>query len=94
MSIAHWSVLARADLAGADSFHRGISPDYAYRIGHAAIAAGRFLADHPRAGPLFGGDSRKWRIRHTNYLLIYRIVDDGIEVMRMRHAAENWRTDP
>jgi toxin ParE1/3/4 len=94
MSRAFWTIPARADLATADSYHRQIDPDFAYRLGHAAIAASQVLADNPRIGPVFGGTTRKWRIRQTNYLLIYRIVGNRIEIVRMHHAHENWRIAP
>ena len=35
---------------------------------------------------MFGGQSRKWRIRHTDYLLIYRLVDDGVEARALLRA--------
>ncbi|AIT07473.1 hypothetical protein MC45_15095 [Sphingomonas taxi] len=94
MSAASWTRRAKADLARADDYYRTIDPRHAYRIGQAAIAAARFLADYPYAGSVLGGPSRKWRIKHTDYLLIYRVTDDGVEIVRMRHAHENWRTDP
>ncbi|MBB4154806.1 plasmid stabilization system protein ParE [Sphingomonas jinjuensis] len=94
MSVARWSRQARDDLAKADIYYRERSVTYAYRIGRDAIAAGRFLAEFPSAGPAFGGGTRKWRIENTDYLLIYRVIPGGVEIVRMRHAHENWRTDP
>ncbi|TXC69694.1 type II toxin-antitoxin system RelE/ParE family toxin [Sphingomonas ginsenosidivorax] len=93
MKRVRWTKDARADLAAADAYYRPLNPDFSYRIGQSAIAAGRFLAEHPRAGPVFGGGARKWRIANTDYLLIYRLVDGGVEIVRLRHAYENWRTD-
>lgn len=94
MTVARWSRQARDDLARADTYYRERSVAYAYSIGREAIAAGRFLADFPAAGPVFGGGTRKWRIKNTDYLLIYRVIPGGVEIVRMRHAHENWRTDP
>ena len=94
MSRARWTARARADLADIDDYYRSIAPDFALRVGREALAAARFLAAHPAAGPAFGGGTRKWRIRSTHYLLIYRIVTGGIEIVRLRNTHENWRTDP
>lgn len=94
MKTTHWTLRARADLAEVDDYYRGIAPLFARKLGLDALAAGRFLADFPNAGPVFGGGSRKWRIRATDFLLIYRITPGGIQILRLRHAAENWRTDP
>jgi addiction module RelE/StbE family toxin len=27
---------------------------------------------------------------HPNYILIYRLVDDAVEVLRVKHAAQQW----
>ncbi|UVO51503.1 type II toxin-antitoxin system RelE/ParE family toxin [Sphingomonas sp. SUN019] len=94
MNRARWTARARADLAAVDDYYCPIAPEYALRIGREALAAARFLAAHPASGPAFGGGTRKWRIRSTDYLLIYRIVTGGIEIVRLRHAHEDWRTDP
>lgn len=94
MSRARWTARARADLANVDDYYRRIAPDYARRVGRQALAAARFLAVNPEAGPRFGGGTRKWRIRASDYLLIYRVAPGGVEILRLRHAHENWRTDP
>ena len=94
MSHANWTIRASADLAAADTYYRQIDPGFAYRLGHSAIAASQVLAENPRIGPVFGRGTRKWRIRNTDYLLIYRIVGNGVEVIRMHHGHENWRTGP
>ena len=42
-----WTQPAQDDLAAIDSYYAALDPDLADRIGRAAIAAGRFLAEHP-----------------------------------------------
>jgi toxin ParE1/3/4 len=38
----------------------------------------------------FGPDIRSFS--HTrNYIVIYRVLDDGIDVLRVIHTARNWR---
>jgi plasmid stabilization system protein ParE len=27
---------------------------------------------------------------HPHYILIYRLVDDAVEVLRVKHAAQQW----
>lgn len=84
-----WSAPARADLAVMDDFFDTFAPDVADRIGRRAIAAGRFLAEHPFAGPAIDDGYRKWLIAGTAYLVIYRIGDDVIEIVRLYHGREN-----
>ena len=74
-----------------DDHYRELSASYADRIGDAAIAGGRFLAERPYAGPTVrGGPCRKWLIARSPYVLIYRVVPSGVQIVRMVHAATDW----
>jgi toxin ParE1/3/4 len=91
MRTAQWTKSAQSDLAAIDDHYREPSPSYADRVGSAAIAAGRFLAERPYAGPaLDGGQCRKWLIARTPYVLIYRVVPSGVQIVRVVHAATDW----
>ncbi|WP_010215170.1 type II toxin-antitoxin system RelE/ParE family toxin [Sphingomonas sp. PAMC 26621] len=35
-------------------------------------------------------DARKWRISASPYILIYRVLDNRIQILRIRHGRENW----
>ena len=94
MSQARWTTPARGDLAAVDDYYRELSPAYSLRVGRAALAAGRFLAEFPEAGPAFDGDRRKWRVRATEYVLLYRAVPGGVEILRLEHARRDWRPRP
>ena len=94
MSRATWTLLAQIDLARIDDFNARRNLDYADLVGRAAIAAGDFLADFPGAGPIVDGYERKWRVSETDYVLIYRIVPHGVEILRVYHGRENWRKQP
>lgn len=91
MSRATWTPLAQIDLARIDDFNARRDLDYADLVGRAAIAAGNFLADFPAAGPIVDRDERKWRVPDTDYVLIYRIAPNGVEMLRAYHGRENWR---
>jgi toxin ParE1/3/4 len=94
MTKAQWTFDAQVDLAHIDDFYAEIAPEYADRIGDAAVLAANFLAERPYAGPPIGeGHERKWTIRATPYVLIYRVTDDGVEILRVRHGHENWQYD-
>lgn len=94
MKHASWTRLARADLARIDDFYQELNTEFADRLGRAALAAARFLAQNPRAGAVLEAEVRKWRIASFEYVLLYRVVASGIEVLRMHHARENWRPVP
>jgi toxin ParE1/3/4 len=91
MSKAAWTPSAREDLAALDDESSQLSPQYARRVGRAALAAGRFLAENPGAGPILDGAVRKWRVRGTEYVLLYRGSRAGVEVVRLQHARRDWR---
>ena len=92
MKTAEWTLDAQADLASIDQFYFDLSPDFADRVGDAALAAAVFFHERPHAGaPLGFGSLRKWRVRATPHLLIYRLVPAGIQIVRVRHVREDWR---
>jgi len=91
MTRAVWAIPAQTDLARIDDFYRAVAPEFAERLGRAAIGAARFLAGHPHAGPVLLEPVRKWRIPTFDYVLLYRVTGDGIEILRMHHAREAWR---
>lgn len=91
MSKAEWTREAQVDLDALDKEFSQLSPDYAYRVGRAALAAGRFLADYPKAGPVLDGTVRKWLVQRTEYVLLYRQIAGGVEILRLQHAKRDWR---
>jgi toxin ParE1/3/4 len=91
VNAARWSQRARTDLANIDDFYEGIAPEYAERVGMAALAAGRFLAEHPKAGtPLLPTGERKWRVPGTPYVLVYLPMEDDVEIPRLYHVRRDW----
>ena len=92
MSRVIWSGEALGDLARIDDFYASIDPDYADRVGRHAVRAARFLADHSHAGPIVKTTLRKWRVPGTPFVLIYRVAAEGVEIIRVHHGRENWRT--
>ena len=90
MSRAVWTLVAQADLADLDDYYRPIDAALADRIGRDAVAAGRFLAAHPGAGAGIAGRWRRWRVARTPYLLFYRIVPEGVAILRVHHDRQAW----
>ena len=91
MSRAEWTRAAQNDLAGIDDYYRELSLSFADRLGDAAIAAARFLAEHRYAGPSFGSDiARKWTLSNSPYVLIYRVQPFSVQILRVVHGATDW----
>lgn len=94
MSQARWSAPAQSDLAELDDYFRQFGDDHALRVGRLLLAAGRFLAEYPQAGPQLDVDLRKWRVAQTDYVIVYRVVMGSIDVMRVHHVRRDWRQAP
>lgn len=92
MTLAKWTIAARNDFARIDDFYHSIAPDFADRLAGAALSASRFLADNPHAGPTVEAPVRKWRIQTFDYVLLYRVTASGVEILRMHHVREGWRS--
>ncbi|TPG56624.1 type II toxin-antitoxin system RelE/ParE family toxin [Sphingomonas glacialis] len=91
MRTVEWSDPAIADLEEIDDYWSAYSPEAAESIAALIEKAADFLAVSPAAGPMIPEvDARKWRVAPTHYILLYRVTDAHIEVLRIRHARENW----
>ena len=88
-----WADAALADLAKIDDWYAERDPDYAAKIGFAAIEATSFLARFPLAGPLIALDIRKWPVPGTDYRILYCLTDTLVEVVRIRHSREDWQSE-
>ena len=92
----YWRRVAEEDLAEAYRFIGDDSPDAAERLLHAVETATHFLLEMPNAGtPREYAEVRLRRLRSwaisgfEAFLLFYRPVDDGIEVVRVLHSARD-----
>ncbi|KQM22458.1 hypothetical protein ASE73_14595 [Sphingomonas sp. Leaf24] len=86
-----WSAPARVDLEAIDDKFLAIDTALADRMIDRIEQAGKFLREHPGAGPeILSGTVRKWRVRGTPYLLFYRMLPDRVEILRIRHDREDW----
>lgn len=57
-------------------------------------SAGKALADSPhmgRAGHV--GGTREWVVGRTPYLIVYRVREDDVEILRLWHARRDWQKE-
>lgn len=86
-----WTILAEHDLEAIDDYWIEHSEAKADLVLARIRAAADFLAAMPGAGPVIEtGPARKWRVQSTNYILIYRIRADVIQILRVHHGREDW----
>jgi plasmid stabilization system protein ParE len=86
-----WTPPAQEDLAQIDAYWWLNNPARADEILDRIRASAEFLIGAPKAGPAIDESAaRKWNVRGTAYILIYRLGDDRIEILRVHHQRENW----
>ena len=91
MKRVEWSDLAARDLEEIDDYWVRYSEEAAEEISLKIEQAASFLATMPGAGPAVRArDARKWSVSNTRYVIIYRVLQGRIEVLRVRHSSQNW----
>lgn len=93
--IAGWTPAALADLQAIDRWlrkeaRRGAAPVTLKTIGERS----NFPREFPRCGRLYKDDLRLLRVIGTLCILRYRIVDEGVQGLRIRHEREDWFVEP
>ena len=89
--IFDWTDQALTDLASIDDWlNRNASPDVTQTQLDLIRIRARSLQDFPRRGAKFGEDWRVMGVAGTSYLLVYRVIDDGVQILRIRHNRDDW----
>ena len=88
-----WAEQAEADIDRiADDYFIG-SPGLDDLMIERIEAAPLPLLQHPRLGPSIEGlGLRKWSVRRTPFVLLYRVLDDAVEIARVVHGMSDWRS--
>lgn len=94
MKRLRWATLALDDLEQLRDYLRLRDPAAARRVVEAVRERAKLLKQHPMAGPpLDIGEARKLSVGRYPYLLVYRVSDGEVTILRVHHAAEAWRDD-
>ena len=87
-----WTPPAEADLAAIDDYWWVIDEEIADRMVGDIRSAAEFLRSVPEGGALVEQrDARKWRAGNTSYVLVYRLRDAAVEILRVHHDRQDWR---
>ncbi len=84
-----WTAEARSNLRGILSYVSAFNAPAAFRLAKRLQMAANSLAEHPERGRETSRGLRELAIIHP-YLIRYRIRDDAVIILRIRHGA---RTD-
>ncbi|MGY4398035.1 toxin ParE1/3/4 [Sphingomonas sp. UYAg733] len=88
-----WSPSSLDDLKTIDLYLKPIDGGVAGRTLRAIRATADRLRDYPGIGRALAEPFRVLGVRTTPYLLVYRVAEAGIEIVRIRHAREDWLTE-
>ncbi len=94
MSDCAFSPEALDDLRQIHDYIAQHNPSSASRIVERLRDRCYLLADFPYMGmahPRFGEDYRMYVVPGVSYVIIYRPVDNGVEIMRVRHSSQSSR---
>ena len=90
-----WTRPALADLVEAQNYIAKDNPSAAEAAAKRVWDAANSLCNHPeigRQGHVQG--TREWPVGQTPYLIVYRIKDETVEILRVWHGRRNWQVNP
>ncbi|MBC7520291.1 MAG: type II toxin-antitoxin system RelE/ParE family toxin [Sandarakinorhabdus sp.] len=91
MTPLSWSPASRRDIARIAAWLSTIDADVARTTVRTIRESSWRLREYPLSGPAAGTTGyRKLIVNGTPYLLVYRLHAGGVEIIRVRHAHENW----
>ncbi len=87
-----WTHPALADLIEAQIYIAQENPQAAEKIAQRVWEASHHLVDNPeigRSGHVDG--TRELVVGQTPYLIVYRVRNNQVEILRVWHARQNWQ---
>ena len=89
-----WTRPALTDFIEAQAYIAKDNPQAAQTVAQRLWDAAQQLADHPqigRAGHAPG--TREWVVAQTPYLVVYRLRNGAIEILRLWHTRRDWQSE-
>ena len=87
-----WTRPALADLIEAQNYIARDNPSAAAAVAQRVWDATENLRDNPemgREGHVPG--TREWPVTQTPYLIVYRVRNDAVEILRIWHGRRSWQ---
>lgn len=85
-----WRPLAEDDLNGVVDYIAADKPDRAANFAVELRAKAEGLRMNPKAYRKGRMEGTHELVAHPNYIIIYRIVGQTVEVLRVKHASQHW----
>jgi addiction module RelE/StbE family toxin len=86
-----WTATAAGDLASIVEYIRKDNPAAALRVARTIYRGVSRLGRFPNAGRIgLAENTRELVFAPWPYIAVYEIVGDQVQLLRIRHAAQNW----
>lgn len=85
-----WKRQAQADLLVIVAYIAQDNPDSAEKLADEVEAKAEKLRTHPNLFRVGRKRGTRELVVHENYLVIYRVIGDTVEIMRVKHATQQW----
>jgi toxin ParE1/3/4 len=86
-----WTPVARRDRRGQLDYMKHLNPAVAIDMADGIETAVAYIAAQPAMGrPGRKRGTREWRVSGTPYLLIYRLDEHSLVILRLLHGAQDW----
>ena len=90
-----WTAPALADLREIDAWlSEHARPEIALVTLLHIRRRARFLEDFPHGGRPIAQNSRVLRVIDTPHVILYRLVDGVVQILRVQHEREDWKVEP
>lgn len=87
-----WTIKALIDFDEAQAWIAHENPIAARMVAERIHEAVQRLREHPDIGtPGRFPDARIWTVRRTPYLIVYRVREDVLEIVRVWHGRRDWQ---
>ena len=80
---------ALTDIQHAFTYVHGQSPLAAQNLKTALNMSFDLLQARPRIGRLAKGEAREWSVSGWPYIIVYRVMDGDIEILRIWHSRQD-----
>jgi toxin ParE1/3/4 len=90
-----WTESALADLRTIEAwFSERARPEVALVTLIHIRRRAQFLEDFPHGGRPIAKESRALRMINTPHIILYRLVGEAAQVLRVQHEREDWHVQP
>lgn len=85
-----WKKQARSDLLHLVEYIARDNPDAAEMLANDIEAKAEKLREFPKICKVGRKRGTRELVTHKNYIMVYRVINNQIEILRVKHSAQQW----